>query len=210
MFTRSDGPTALRADLVRALAFSQGTCVLSTPDGPSRAVAAVASVWNGKKGFVAVLFRHLQPPRIERFIFADPIPDLETLKVAEGEALAFAERQGFSLDNPAFFALSDPEQAKRLAYWNRFRKVRRKQAAPVSGPLPALPPVGDIDPSDATPDPTLVGADPTPTAARPPAVSSGESADEGRAVLGKLELVRRGKGDEPPPLPPLIRLLSYY
>ena len=74
MFAQADGPTALRAELVFALALSLDQAELSLPDGDGPYCAAMAAVWNGKKGTVAVLLRHLKQPIVIRHVFQGVAP----------------------------------------------------------------------------------------------------------------------------------------
>ena len=59
MFAQGDGPTALRADLIRALAFSLQDVEVDMGRGPERARAGLAGVWNGRKGQVVILVRYI-------------------------------------------------------------------------------------------------------------------------------------------------------
>jgi hypothetical protein len=200
MFSRSDGPTALRADLVRALAFSVQQCELETPQGANEpAVAALAGVWNGRKGFVALVLYRIPSQSVERYVFADAIDSDDALSNAIEEGLAFAESFGFGMDAPEFLGLDLEQQEQRLRLWDKLRKPRPGIAPQPEArtPEPAKH-AGDIDPA-ATPTPVPV-ADPR---AQPQPVA----ADPGRAVLGRIELVRRGSDESR--IDPLIRLLSY-
>ena len=124
MFIREDGPTALRADLLRGLSFS--TCVeeVQTESHPERAVAGVASVWNSTQGFLVVLIRFIDPARIERYMHSEPLGDESALAEAHAEALTFVRNLGFRMDDPSFVELDEKAQAKRLQNWNLMRKVR--------------------------------------------------------------------------------------
>jgi hypothetical protein len=214
MFSRSDGPTALRADLVRALAFSSQQCDLPLAEGDAGepAVAALAGVWNGRKGFVALVVYRIESQQVERYVFADPIDSEVGLGHAIDEGLAFAESFGFGMDAADFVSLPVEQQEQRLRVWNKLRKPRQGIASPAPAPVQPLAPqpafehAGDIDPT-ATPTPVPC-ADPLPAAAAAeaePAVVA--EAPAGRAVLGRIELVRRGVEEARPD--PLIRLLSY-
>jgi hypothetical protein len=221
MFSRSDGPTALRADLVRALAFSSQQCELPLAQGGASepAVAALAGVWNGRKGFVALVVYRIESQNVERYVFADPIENESGLDHAVEEGLAFAESFGFGMDAAEFTSLPVEQQEQRLRVWNKLRKPRQGIAAPAPPTAPAIaPPVfehaGDIDPT-ATPTPVpgaepLAGpaaAQPEPAAAAEPEPIAAADPPAGRAVLGRIELVRRGVEEARPD--PLIRLLSY-
>ncbi|MEE9280790.1 MAG: hypothetical protein V3V67_11505, partial [Myxococcota bacterium] len=124
MFNKEDGPTALRADLVCGLSLSRGPQEVRTDTGVERAVACVASVWNGSRGFVAVLIRFLEPPRVERYMYAQLLTDESRVSHAQAEALSFARSLGFSMDEPAFRELDEESRRKRLHDWNLIRKVR--------------------------------------------------------------------------------------
>jgi hypothetical protein len=200
MFSRSDGPTALRADLVRALAFSVQQCDLERPGGGTEpAVAAIAAVWNGRKGFVALVIYRIESQDVERYVFADAIDEEAALAHATEEGLAFAESFGFGMDVPEFMGLEVGQQEQRLRLWDKLRKPRLgiSAAAPPRAPQVARPVAGDIDP-DATPTPIPTAEDHV----SPPAAE----ASAGRAVLGRIELVRRGSETARPDA--LTRLLS--
>lgn len=201
MFSRSDGPTALRADLVRALTFSVQQCELETPEGKAEpAVAALAAVWNGRKGFVALVLYRIPSQNVERYVFADAIDSDEALGHAVEEGLAFAESFGFGMDAPEFLGLDVEQQEQRLRLWDKLRKPRPgiTPQPEARTPEPAQPHAGDIDPLAA----------PTPVpAAEPRAQPQLAAADAGRAVLGRIELVRRGSDEAR--IDPLTRLLSY-
>lgn len=202
MFSRSDGPTALRADLVRALAFSIQQGELETPQGGTEpAVAALAAVWNGRKGFVALVLYRIASQNVERYVFADTIDGEKALGNAVEEGLAFAESFGFGMDSPDFMELDASQQEQRLRLWNKLRKPRTGIESPVPARTPQRPRehAGDIDPL-ATPTPVPL---PEPR----PQPRQEEPAPQGRAVLGRIELVRRGAGETR--LDPLTRLLSH-
>lgn len=210
MFSQMDGPTALRPDFVRALAFSLDEVEISTSVGMRLAGAAIASVWNGHKGFVAVIVRHVEPARVDRYVHAEPASSEADLEAQTEAALAFAETLGFAMD-PAEFAGLDPEERdRRLARWDLMRKVRplpvlpsqqtspavSAQEAPSAEPSAPAGLVGDIDPA---------------VAARSASGSDSVSGDLGlssRNVLGRISLVRL-EGD-PRKLEPLARLLSFF
>ena len=169
MFTRGDGPTALRADLVRGLSFSNGPQEIRTDDRAEQAVAGVASVWNGSRGFVAVLFRFIDPPRVERYMTSEPLADDSALASAQAAALEFARSRGFRMDDPEFPGLAEDLRAKRLHNWNLIRKVREpaKQpaaaasvaAAGVEAPVAAAAPVREAAPEQAAGYTQPIGAD---------------------------------------------------
>jgi hypothetical protein len=218
MFSRSDGPTALRADLVRALAFSVQQCDLERSGGGTEpAVAAIAAVWNGRKGFVALVIYRIESQDVERYVFADAIDEEAALAHATEEGLAFAESFGFGMDAPEFTGLDVGQQEQRLRLWDKLRKPRPGISAAAVPRAPQIPqPVaGDIDP-DATPTPIPAAEHPvsppaaehqvSPPAAEPDVSPSAAAAAAGRAVLGRIELVRRGPEAARPDA--LTRLLS--
>jgi hypothetical protein len=146
MFAKSDGPTALRGELVRALAFSEGKVERPGSAGLVESVAAMAAVWNGKKGYVALLVRDAEPAAIERWVTEGSITSVEALAAATEEGIAFAEELGFTLDSPDFPSLSAEQREARLHRWNKLRKVR-KTAAAANSPVPSAP--------ELTPEPVL-------------------------------------------------------
>ncbi len=157
MFTRGDGPTALRADLVRGLSFSSGPQEIRTDDRVEQAVAGVASVWNGSRGFVAVLFRFIDPPRVERYMTSEPLTDDSGLASAQAAALEFARSRGFRMDDPEFAGLAEDLRAKRLHNWNLIRKVREPAKQPAAAGGAAS--VQDAAPEEAAGYTQPIGAD---------------------------------------------------
>jgi hypothetical protein len=143
MLAKADGPTALRAELIRALAFSEGKIERSGSAEPVDSVAALASVWNGRKGYVALLLRDVDPARIERWVTENTITSEEALAAATEEAMGFAESLGFAMDNPEFAKLSAFERDQRMHRWNKLRKVRKPGGEPEPD-LEASAPVLDI------------------------------------------------------------------
>ena len=151
MFRKEDGPTALRADLLRGLSFSSRPEDIQIDDHSGSAVAGVSSVWNGSRGFVAVLIRFIEPPHVERYMYSEPLTDESMLALAQAEALRFAGAMGFSMDDFRFQELDDAGRAKRLLNWNLIRKVRlssapeqplaapENDAAVVAAPVGAVP-----------------------------------------------------------------------
>ncbi len=181
MFSRTDGPTALQANLVRALSFTCRQVDIDTPDGPEAALAALASVWNGKKGFVAVIVRNMKRQVVERFVFSGSITTESAFESATAEGIEFAENLGFEMDSPEFCRLPAEAQVKRLKSWNKLRKVRKPKAARLASP----------DANPALVEQSGPGGEPA-----------------GKAVLGKIALERR-RGSGPWPNP-LERLLPYF
>lgn len=184
MFTQSDGPTALRMDLVHALAFSLRDTLIDSPAGPRMARCAIAGVWNDSKGAVVVVVRHLDPPLAVRYAFSDPVNTPDELDQAVDAALGFAESLGFIVDDPEYRGLDEAERTKRMRTWNQLRKVRAPkgvqptESAPKTEPLelkPTEPPPGEGD----------------------------------RAVLGRISLVQREEGERYR-TPPRARLRSFF
>ena len=135
MFTREDGPTALRADLIQGLSFSTRSEEISTAKGaePKRAVAGVASVWNGKTGFIAVLIRFLDPPRIDRYVYSEPLTTFGEFESIASKAVGFGTQLGFKMDAPEFASLGPDRQEERLRQWNRIRKSRPLKKSGAAG-----------------------------------------------------------------------------
>jgi len=125
MFAKSDGPTALRAELVRALAFSEAKVANDDGGDPVESVAALAAVWNGRKGYVALLVRSIEPPSLERYVTENAITTPDGLDAVTEEAIAFAESLGFAMDAPTFSDLSEVEREVRMQRWNKLRKLRK-------------------------------------------------------------------------------------
>jgi hypothetical protein len=132
MFSRSDGATALQADLVRALSFSAEQIELEGPEGREPALAGLAGIWNGDKGSVAVLVRRMHSRVVERYLYAHPIISDAELRAAVEEGIAFLEDLGFAMDLPEHVTLSAEARERRLRLWNKLRKIRseRRPAAP--------------------------------------------------------------------------------
>jgi hypothetical protein len=195
MFLEVDGPTALRPEMVRALAFSTGEARVETSDGQERCVAAVAAVWNGQRGYVAVLLRFLDKPLVRRFTFSDAIRALEEMSIPLEEGMGFAASLGFIMDGTEFMSLDPAQKRARLKRWNQLRKPlpspmyerRAQEAAP-------------NEPEGSTPD---AGPQAGAAPARP---SAGEGARP--AVLGRISLVRQGGAGERPDL--LTQLLAFF
>ena len=80
----------MRADLLSGLSFSSRPEDIQIDDHSGSAVAGVSSVWNGSRGFVAVLIRFIDPPHVERYMYSEPLTDESMLVLAQAEALRFA------------------------------------------------------------------------------------------------------------------------
>ena len=231
MLAKADGPTALRAELIRALAFSEGKVERSGSAEPVDSVAALAAVWNGRKGYVALLVRDVDPARIERWVTENTITSEEALAAATEEAIGFAESLGFAMDNPEFAKLSDFERDQRMHRWNKLRKVRKPAAAPepegASAPvldIPEPPPLNELEGDIALEELAVPAPPPTPdidtssaaVPAEPPADPEAETsllshmnAPQSSAVLGRISLVRRG-GADARRNEQLARLLAFF
>ena len=118
MFSKTDGPTALRADLVRALSFSHDRIERERDGEQVASLAALAAVWNGRKGHVAVLIRDVEPAAIERYVGPEPILSEADLDAAVEEGLAWAESLGFAMDAPEFVTLAKQAREDRIYRWN--------------------------------------------------------------------------------------------
>ncbi len=236
MFAKSDGPTALRSELVRALAFSEGKVAQAGDDELVESVAALAAVWNGRKGYVALLVRAVMPPTLERYVTENAITSPEALAVMTEEAIAFAESLGFSMDASVFVELSEMERDVRMQRWNKLRKLRKPGGSRVTGapnpgdtgefavpdpPLPPMPSGLDIRPDEldelSVPAPPPIpeieiemsAADIVDGPADPDADTSLMAQPQGSAVLGKISLVRRG-GADARRLEQIARLLAFF
>ncbi len=143
MFKQVDGPTALRRDLVLALSFSRGSAELETDDGIERCCAGLAGVWNGKKGFVAVIVRHLDQPRLRRWVYEARLRDAESVLTAVEAGIAFTKSLGLEMDSTSFIELGSEEQAARIDGWNDMRKLSRQPRLPSSSAAPQSPITAD-------------------------------------------------------------------
>ena len=126
MFSQVDGPTALRAELAHSLSLSLQEITVEGPSGPTRARAGMVGTWNGKKGQVVVLVRHLRPQKVIRYVFGQPILSIADLEYAVDSSFAFVEGMGFRLDSPDFAELPESEKRDRIASWNALRRTARK------------------------------------------------------------------------------------
>ncbi|MBW2415931.1 MAG: hypothetical protein JRG76_15635 [Deltaproteobacteria bacterium] len=165
MFKELDGPTALRADLVLALSFSHGSAELETDDGIERCCAGLVAVWNGKKGFVAVIVRQLDQPRLRRWVYEASLKDAGSVLTAFEAGLAFTTSLGLEMDEIPYTEIGGDERSSRIDLWNDMRKLSRQ--------------------------PNLGSRHDAETAAPESAITAD---DHGGAVLGRLTLVRKGGG----------------
>ena len=186
MFSPADGPTALRANLVRMLLFSIGEPQQVTLETPDRCIAALAAVWNGSEGFVAALVRCLDRPAIHRFTCDQQILSSEALEAAIGEGQEFVLSLGFRMDEVDFTALDEAARAERLARWNALRKP---DSGATAEELTAA----------------LTRSATSPAAAAGPRPAGG---DASRAALGRIELVRHEGPDAHPD--PRARIFSFF
>jgi hypothetical protein len=227
MFSKTDGPTALRADLVRALSFSHDRIERHSAGATVASLAAVAGVWNGRKGHVALIVRDVEPAAIERYVGSGPILSEADLDAVFEEGLAFAESLGFSMDAPEFVVLSPEAREARIYRWNKLRKIRsasRPESNEESSPsIPALEaeeplpvPTGyEIELEDlAVPSPHPVPEFDGELLVRAPSGDAGNEAasraqNAPSAVLGKISLVRKG-GTDARRLELIARLLAFF
>lgn len=216
MFTEADGPTALRADLVYALSFSAGAEVLETEDGHERCCAAISGVWNGRKGYVALLVRRLETSVVKRYVFANALSTLDEVWQAVEAALAHSESLGFPMDDPEFLGLTPAEKDGRLEAWNDVRKPSRSVRHLGEGgkQVPGVPrefaPDEDDDPPTQPFSAPPPEASPAPAKLEPERDEAAVEEDDGgnsRSVLGRVAIVRRRAGRW---MDPFARLLSHF
>ena len=228
MFSKTDGPTALRAELVRALAFSYDRIERQGDGATVASLAALAGVWNGRKGHVALIVRDVEPAAVERFVSAAPILSESDLDAVVEEGLAFAESLGFSMDAPDFLVLSLEEREARIYRWNKLRKIRSVAPMAASGEDSA-PSVPELEAEEALPVPRgyeieledLAVPSPPPApefageliARAPSGEAASDAASPGQnapsAVLGRISLVRKG-GADARRLELIAKLLAFY
>jgi hypothetical protein len=226
MFSKTDGPTALRADLVRSLSFSHDPIERLSGGTSVASVAALAGVWNGKKGHVALLIRDIEPAGLERYVGDAPITTEAALDAAVEEGLAFAETLGFAMDAPEFTSLSSEARDERVYRWNKLRKLRRSAATQQGLEAPSVPEIDlpaprpvpsgyEIGPNDlSVPAPSLTPDLPvdlyeSEPAAEPELASPSQVANAASTVLGRISLVRKG-GNDARRLELIARLLAFY
>jgi len=147
MFVQSDGATALRREMVQALCISIGTTSFAIEQTPCEACAALSAVWNGRKGYVVLLVRALDPPQLQRFSYSQALLSEPSLRDAMEEGIAYAEGMGFSMDSDAFLELSVEQQVGRLEALNDVRKLARLPSAFVESAA-ALPGAGEAAPPE--------------------------------------------------------------
>jgi hypothetical protein len=189
MFKEVDGPTALRVDLVHSLCFSMDVVEIEGPEGSGRFCAGIGAVWNGNKGYVAVLLRHVTKPILRRLMADQPFTTLQDLEVGVDESIAYVEAMGFTMDHPEFESLGSDRRKRRLRCWNDIRKVDRE--------LRHL----EADAERSVSKRRKRKADERQDE------DGDEGSDDGKAVLGRLALVRK---EEAARLHPLAKLLSYF
>ena len=232
MFLEAEGPTALRAGMVHSLAFSVGERDIDVGGNMESCISALASVWNGNQGFVAVLVRSLERPMVRRFAFSEPIASGNDLDEVVETGMGFAASMGFFMDDPEFKGLESEERDSRIERWNRLRKPDRSPLAdPVSDPVSATPdpPTGAISSGEPVQprsfEDTTVVAEPQmssaseQTVAVQPAQEQEPPPDPGDAeensgvdtktnVLGRVELIRQDESGRRRVL--LGRLLRFF
>ena len=142
MFSENPGPTALRRDLVLAMSFANAEVVVEGADGPERSIAALSGVWNGTKGYLAVLIRAVESASVRRFTYAHPLQTPDEVWGALDEAVAFLEGMGFQMDPAEFTTLAEDAQVARLQAWDALRKGGRRS--------PQAAPRAEVDPSTQT------------------------------------------------------------
>ena len=227
MFSKSDGATALRVDLVRALSFSQDRVERFSAGATVASLAALAGVWNGRKGHVALILRDVDPPAIERYAGPGPILSVADLEAAVEEGLAFADSLGFAMDDPEFLNLSEEKRAARIYRWNKLRKVRQSlsvttgdesptKAAEQQHPDLSQVPTGyEIELEDLeVPSPALAPEFASENSARGALGAASLESGSGlqtapSAVLGRVSLVRKDTTDARR-LELLAKLLASY
>jgi hypothetical protein len=172
MFARGDGPTALRADLIRALSFSLQDTEVDLGGGPESARAALAAVWNGRKGQVIILVRFVGREAVDRYAYSEPLPSEEDVAQAVELALGFTDSLGLLMDGPEFQDLELHEQDARLRIWDELRTVaapaRPARARPVpSGPEQPQPSGPAREPQRSAPAPPTAPPAPSKPVERP-------------------------------------------
>jgi hypothetical protein len=202
MFVEKDGPTALRPELLRALSLSVEAIPVPSSTGLDRCCAALSGVWNGKRGYVAVLVRNLDVPEVRRFVNEEPIASESLLASAVDAGLAFAESMGFTMDGHAFQSLPEAQQRTRLQAWNEVRKTARRPRylGPLTRPTPAAPAA------------TVPAAAPAPASVQAPrAPEPRDDGQSGKSVLGRLSIERRTEdGRVHAPATPIGRVRSHF
>jgi hypothetical protein len=227
MFSKTDGPTALRADLVRALSFSHDRIDRLSDGATVASLAALAAVWNGRKGHVALIVRDVEPAAIERYVGSTPILSEADLDAVIEEGLAFAESLGFSMDAPEFVMLSTEAREERIYRWNKLRKIRStSRAASNEDSSPSVPELDAVEPAQVPtgyeieledlavpsppPAPDFAGELITRSASTDSAAEASSRVQNApSAVLGKISLVRKN-GADARRLELLARLLAFY
>ncbi len=215
MFSKADGPTALRSDLIHALSFSHDRIERTSGVSTVSSLAALAGVWNGRKGHVALIVRDIEPAAIERYVGSETILSEAELDAAVEEGIAFAEGMGFSMDAPEFPMLSAEAREQRIYRWNKLRKLR--PPAPVERDSAPIAPASDLEAGDPSEVPTgyeielddLDVQRPRATPAPMPERGLESGSPASSAVLGRISLVRKG-GADARRLELIARLLASY
>lgn len=124
MFTKGQGPTRLKVDLVWAIAFSLADAEVPTDDGSVvAACAGMAALWNGRRGEVVVLIRHRESGEIDRYHWSEQLLELDDLNSAVDASQSFCESLGFLLDGSDFRGVEDEERRERLQRWEQLCKT---------------------------------------------------------------------------------------
>ena len=206
MFAQANGPTALRPELIFALSLSLDEAELSLPAGDGPYCAALAAAWNGKKGTVAVLLRHLKEPIVIRHVFNGRLASEEAVNSAVDEGIAFAESLGFAMDHPAFRDIGARQQKQRLGAWNDLRRTKKRvrhlsaRASKKDKASEPAPPV--VEPEPLAPEPEA-------TARRPAcrgAAGRTASAPDWRRTVGRRGPSSRSRAPGPTRRAPARRL----
>jgi hypothetical protein len=175
MFSRRDGPTALRPDLVRALAFSLQDAEVDLGRGLTHSRAGMAAVWNGKKGQVVILVRFVEAGETERYVYTEPISSERELLEAIDAALGFTESLGLLMGGTEFHELETTSREAEIQKWNALRSQEGsdsgKRAKAKSGKRKAASPLED---------------------------SQSVAVDGPRAVVGRVQVVRKRVGPDSP------------
>ena len=195
MFSLTDGPTAVRSEMIRALAFSVADVEQCSGSRKETVRGGLAAVWNGRAGQVIVVVRFVERAAVDRYAWTEPIRSESDLEDAIQEGITCAENLGLQMDDNEFLSLGSEKKRERIRRWNQIRKAGHSGGA--GRPAAQRPPSGKA----------LPGAGPAalaPNSARPPSAAPapktkpavaerplGESGVVGRAVLGRVAVVRK-------------------
>ncbi len=185
MFSLTDGPTAVRSEMIRALAFSVADVEQCSASRKETVRGGLAAVWNGRAGQVIVVVRFVERAAVDRYAWTEPIRSESDLDYAIREGIACAENLGLQMDDTEFLSLPPEKQKERLRLWNQLRKPGRSGG---SDKLASTGPPPRSKQSTAPPKVALAPKSSKPAAGER---SSAESSVAGRAVLGRVAVVRR-------------------